>query len=162
MNVVFEKFPVSLEEFQAMENYDLSKPENTVALFLCALDLFVKDRELGVEAINLLKGPVQLSQHDISFLADRFRDKPYMPKVFFDGAEPSNNYSPSEPFTLQLYEDPRPQDIEEGYLRLYLSTAGADSKRAVTLREKDGNWYLWAYPGLLSGVRTPVAEDPWA
>lgn len=129
---------------------------------LCALTLFVKDKDLGVEAINILKGPVNLNPHEIAFLSDRFRDQDYLPRIYFEGAKPENNYTPSLPYTLVFHPDGRPQDCEEGYIRLYLASHGADSKRFIKLRKKDNNWYIWEYPGLLMGVRKPVAEDPWA
>lgn len=162
MKAIIDAMPANVEEFKAMPHMDLSKPENTCAMFLCALNLFVADRDAGVEAINILKGPAELSAYDIQFLRDRVMDKPYLPMIYFEGATPENNYKPEAPYTLNLYEDGRPQDIEEGYLRLYLQTAGADSKRPIKLRHKDGNWYVWDYPGLLSDVRKPKSEDPWA
>lgn len=160
--VVFDRMPETLEEFSSMAQMDLTKPENTCAMFLCAVNLFVKDRDAGVAAINLLKGPVALNPHEISFLADRVRDKGYIAKVFFEGAIPGNNYTPDIPYTLSLYADGRPQDVEAGYLRFYLATAGADSKRAIKVRQKGDNWYLWDYPGLFTDVRKPAMDDPWA
>ena len=63
---------------------------------------------------------------------------------------------------LQVLSDPRPQDVEEGYLRLFLRTAGADSPRPIKLRKKGENWYLWEYSSILSGIRIPAEADPWA
>ncbi len=162
MKVTFSLLPKTLEEFKNMKELDLTKAENTCGMFLLAVNLFVKNREEGIEAINILKGPVDLNPHEINFLADRVRDKAYIPLVYFEGAQPSNNYSPSEPYTLDFLPDPRPQDIEEGYLRLYLKTSGADSPRFIKVRKKGDNWYLWDYPGIFMDVRKPAAEDPWA
>ena len=144
-----------------MPQFDLRQPENTCALFLCALNLFVHDREAGVEAINLLKGPKPLSPFDINFLRDRVMDKPYLPLVYFEGATPDNDYQPDMPLTLKLFEDQRPQDVEPGYLRLYLHTMGADSKRAIQLRQKDNQWFIWDYPGIVMDVRKPKKESDW-
>lgn len=162
MQVTITKLPENLEEFKAMKEMDLTKPENTAAMFLLALNLFVKDRQTGVDAINILKGPVALNPHEISFLADRFRDKTYLPLVYFEGAKPENNYQAPAPYTLKFLPDGRPQDVEEGYTRLYLKTAGADAPRAIKMRQKDGKWYLWEYPGIVMDVRKPAQEDPWA
>ncbi len=162
MQVTINQLPTDLASFQATLNMDLSRPEHTCTLFLCALNLFVKDRALGVEAINLLKGPVSLNPHETNFIADRLRDKTYLPLIYFDGARPENNYTPQVPYVLNFYPDPRPQDCETGYVRLYLKTAGADAPRAIKLRQKDQNWYLWEYPGIVMDVRKPAQEDPWA
>lgn len=162
MKVTFSALPQTLEEFSALPQMDLTKPENTAAMFLCALNLFVNDRDAGVSAINLIKGPEELSTRDIAWLKDRLSDKLYLPLAYFEGATPKNNYSPNEPYTLVFSSDPRPQDVEKGYMRLFISTTGADSPRSIKLREHNGNWYLWEYPGILVGIRKPASEDPWA
>lgn len=162
VKLILGKIPSNLEEFKSMKEMDLTKVENTCAMFLCALDLFIRDRNTGVEAINILKGPVDLNPHEISFLADRVRDKAYLARMYFEGARPDNNYAPSQPLTIIFYPDGRPKDCEPGYIRLYLKTAGADAKRAIKLRQKGDQWYIWEYPGIVMDVRKPVVEDPWA
>ena len=98
----------------------------------------------------------------MQFVRDRLRDKTYLPLAYFDGAAPENNYTPSEPYTLRLYPDSRPQDCESGYMRLYLKTAGANSNRPIKLRQKGDEWFLWEYSSVLSGIRIPAGDDPWA
>jgi len=89
-------------------------------------------------------------------------DKAYLPMAYFEGATPQNSYTPNAPYTLEVYPDPRPQDVEAGYTRRYLRTAGADSPRSITLRRKGDEWFLWEYAGILLGIRIPANEDPWA
>ncbi len=160
--LVLPDIPMNLAQWQNMGFEDLSQPEHTVAKFLCALHLFTLDREAGVEAINALKGPASLSNHDIQFLQDRLMDKAYLPLAYLEGAKPENGYKAPRPYTLRCLEDKRPYDVEEGYMRIYLKTAGADSPRGVVLRKKGNLWYIWDYPGLLMGIRIPAHEDPWA
>lgn len=162
MKITIQSVPTTFEEFSALPQNDLSKPENTCALFLIALELYIKDKDAGIAAVNELRGPRALSNYDIQFLRDRLRDKTYLPLAYFEGASPENNYTPKEPLTLDVLPDSRPQDIEEGYIRMFLKTAGADSPRPIKLRQKDGLWYLWEYSSILSGIRIPQKEDPWA
>ena len=103
-----------------------------------------------------------MTGYDTQFLRDRLRGKTYLPLAYFEGATPQNNYTPSRPYVLQVLPDPRPQDMEPGYLRVYLKTAGADAPRPVKLRQKGSNWYLWEYSSVLSGIRIPAQDDPWA
>ena len=103
-----------------------------------------------------------MTPYDIQFLRDRLRGKTYLPLAYFEGASPENGYRPSQPLTLQLYPDPRPQDCEKGFVRVFLKTRGADSPRGIKLRQKGENWYLWEYSSVLTGIRLPAAEDPWA
>ena len=77
-----------------------------------------------------------MSGYDVQFLRDRLRGKSYLPLAYFDGATPQNGYTPTQPYTLQVLPDPRPQDVEPGYLRVYLKTTGADSPRPIKLRQK--------------------------
>ena len=161
MQVFVNDWPKNLEEFKNHELFDLRYAENTFTLFILALDLFVHHQQEGVEAINLLKGPIELNPHEISFLKDRLLDKPYLPKAYFDGAAARNDYEPTVPLSITFYPNERPQDLEENYMRLYVKTQGADAKRFITFRKKDDFWYLWEYPGILMDIRKPKSLDPW-
>ena len=161
MKITVSSVPTTSEEFSALPQNDLSKPENTCVMFLLALALYLKDSDAGVAALNTLRGPRPLSNYDIQFLRDRLRGKSYLPLAYFSGATPANNYVPSTPLTLEVIADSRPQDIEEGYLRLFLKTTGADSPRPIKLRRKGDSWYLWEYSSILSGIRIPSEVDAW-
>ncbi len=82
--------------------------------------------------------------------------------VYFKGSTPENSYTPAQPYTLEFLPDPRPQDLESGYMKLYLKTPAFDTPRGITLRSKGSDWFVWDYNNLMLGVRTPVKDDPWA
>ena len=111
MKMTVSSIPTTSEEFSALPQNDLSKPENTCAMFLLALALYLKDSDAGVAALNTLRGPRPLSNYDIQFLRDRLRGKSYLPLAYFSGATPANNYVPSIPLTLEVIADSRPQDM---------------------------------------------------
>ena len=92
-------------------------------------------------------------------MKDRLREKSYLPGAYFAGATPENDYAPDTPWTLLVYDDP--MNAEEGYLYIQVETTGADSRRRITLREKDGRYYLWEYSNVLTGIRLPASQDPW-
>ena len=163
MQVTIQKMPESLPAFEALAA-EGRQPERICALFLCALSLFDKNMTDGVNATNLLRGPKPMTPYDAQFLRDRLRGKAYLPLAYFEGATPENGYQPRVPYRLNVLADPRPQDMEPGYLRVFLKTAGADSPRPMKLRQKasTGEWFLWEYSSILSGIRIPAAEDPWA
>ena len=160
----FSALPESLAQMQALPEAQLRDPFQTAALTVCALCAYAADKNIGTEMLNWLRGPRPLSRYEEQFLWDRLYDKLYLPKVYCEGAVPGNDYTPAQPVCITVYDDPRPQDVQQGYMRLYLKTAGADSPRAVTLRQKasTGEWFLWDYPAVMMGVRTPVSQDPWA
>lgn len=161
MQVTLTSLPATLAEFQTLP---LNTPEEVVAGFLCALHLYVKNPNEGVEAMNILRGPRPMTPDDSQFLRDRLRGKEYLATAYFNGATPQNSYTPAAPYVLNVQADPRPQDIEPGYLRVFIATAGADSPRPIKLRQKPstGQWFLWEYSSPLSGIRIPAAQDPWA
>ena len=163
MQIIIQKIPESLQEFEALAAGQRT-PEKISALFLCALSLFDRNMADGVSAMNLLRGPKPMTPYDAQFLRDRLRGKAYLPLAYFEGATPQNGYKPNAPYVLNVLSDPRLQDIEPGYLRVFLKTAGADSPRPMKLRQKasTGEWFLWEYSSILSGIRIPAAEDPWA
>lgn len=163
MQITIQKIPQSLQEFEELLG-EARTPEKIAAMFLCALSLFDKDKDEGTAAMNLLRGPRPMTGYDQQFLRDRLRGKSYLPLSYFEGATPENGYQPAVPYVLNVLQDPRAQDVEPGYLRIFLKTAGADSPRPMKLREKasTGEWFLWEYSSILSGIRIPKAEDPWA
>jgi hypothetical protein len=124
MQVKLNTLPATLAEFQALPR---STPEEVCAGFLCALNLYTKSPNDGVAAMDLLRGPRPMTPYDSQFLRDRLRGKEYLPLAYFDGATPQNGYRPTAPYTLTVLPDQRPQDVEEGYLRVFLQTAGADA-----------------------------------
>ena len=128
MQVKLNTLPATLAEFQALPR---STPEEVCAGFLCALNLYTKSPNDGVAAMDLLRGPRPMTPYDSQFLRDRLRGKEYLPLAYFDGATPQNGYRPTAPYTLTVLPDQRPQDVEEGYLRVFLQTAGADAPRPV-------------------------------
>ena len=158
----FSALPESLAQLQALPEADLSDPFRTAALTVCALCAYGADRQVGIEMLNWLRGPRPLNGQDISFLNDRFRGgKDYLPFSYFAGASPENHYTPREPFTLFVESSPV-SGAEPGYRKLFIPCGGADSPRPIKLRMKgDGRWFLWEQY-LLTSIRPPEADDPWA
>ena len=143
MQVVIQKIPENLQEFETLAAKG-RQPEHICALFLCALALFDRDKDAGTAAMDLLRGPKPMSPYDCQFLRDRLRGKAYLPLAYFEGATPENGYQPCVPYTLNVLSDPTPRPMK---LRQKAST---------------GEWFLWEYSSILSGIRIPAVEDPWA
>ncbi len=158
----FAKLPESVAELKNLPEASLDSPFKTAALTVLALCAYGADKAVGVEMLNFLKGPRPLSNQEISFLDDRFRDSQwYVPFSYFKGATPENNYTPTEPVTLEIESNPN-SAMNEGYMTLWLKSGGADSPRQITLRMKgDGRWFLWEQY-IMVGIRTPKSQDPWA
>jgi len=160
--VTLRQIPTSLAQMQAMPEAALKQPEHTAALTIAVLCMYPIDKEAALEMLNYLQGPRGVTPYDKQFLADRFRDKDYVPRSYFAGATPQNNYEPSEPLTVTVFENPYSRG-QDGYLTLHVRSSGADSPRQIKLRLKPstGQWFLWEQ-FLLSDIRQPVSADPWA
>lgn len=158
----FTALPESLAQLQALPEASLDTPFKTAALTVLALCAYAADRNIGTEMLNWLRGPRALNGQDISFLNDRLRGKTYLPFTYFAGANPDNSYTPSQPYTITI-ESNHISGAEAGYMKLFIPCGGADDPRPIKLRQRgsDGKWFLWEQY-LLTGVRTPKAEDPWA
>lgn len=158
----FSTLPESAEQLRALPEAAMDTPFQTAALTVCALCAFAADQAVGTELLNVLRGPRPLSGQDISFIKDRFRGgRTYIPFSYFAGATPDNNYTPTQPYTVTVTSDARSYD-EQGYARLHIASGGADSPRPIKLRKKaDGQWCLWEQY-LLTDIRQPKANDPWA
>ena len=161
VDVTFAKLPDNFAEFAELPQAQLATPFDTAALTVLALCFYPQDKDACIQMLGLLKGPQQLSAYEQQFLRDRFASADYVPRSYFTGAVPANDYKPSQPYTVRVSENPYSYQ-EQGYAKLYLQSGGADSPRAVTLRlAKDGKWYLWEQ-FLLAGIRQPESSNPWA
>ena len=161
VDVTFACLPESLEEFKALPQAALREPFGTAALTVLALCFYPQDKELCYQMLDYLRGPRPLSPYEREFIRDRFMDSDYVPRSYFTGATPGNDYLPAEPYTVRVSENPYSYQ-EQGYAKLYLRSGGADNPRAVVSRlAKDGKWYLWEQY-LLAGIRAPESSDPWA
>lgn len=159
--VVFGALPETIADFISLSQASLSDPFDTAALTVLALCFYPHDKDLSLRMLNFLKGPAPLSVYEMQFIADRFRDSDYVPRSYFNGAVPSNNYTPSQPYSVTVSDNPYSYK-DAGFALLYIRSGGADSPRSVKLRlAKDGKWYLWEQ-FLLSGIREPESADPWA
>jgi len=157
----FSALPESLAEMKALPEAELKSPFQTAALTVCALCVYAADTTIGTEMLNFLRGPRPLSNYEISFLNDRFRDGHHVPFSYFKGATPANDYSPEEPFRITVEAGPY-SDANKGYKKLYIRSGGADNPREVVLRKLgDGRWMLWDQ-FLLVSIRDPKSKDPWA
>ncbi|MCR5825939.1 MAG: hypothetical protein K6G54_05200 [Oscillospiraceae bacterium] len=159
----FQSLPQTFSELQSMPEAALKTPQATAALTVMALCVWPTNREEAKRMLAFLSGPRTRTNMDWQFIADRFMDGvDYVPRSYFEGATPENDYTPDRPYTLLVYDDPN-GPVEENYSSVMLKSGGADSKRKLTLRKKPstGQYFLWEQY-LLSGIRKPVSRDEWA
>ena len=161
VEVIFDKIPETVEEFTSLPQASQKSEFDVAALTVVALSVYPKDKEQSLAMLNVLRGPRPLSEMEKQFIRDRFMDADYVPRSFFKGATPDNDYTVEAPYTIVVEENPYSYE-QEGYAKLFLKSGGADSPRHIQLRlAKDGKWYLWDQM-LLGGIRQPESSNPWA
>ena len=162
--IVWETLPTSLEELKKLPQAGLTSPEDTAALTVAALCAYPTNKDDALEMLDYLRGPAPMTNYDKSFLQDRFRDGDHIPFSYFEGASPDNDYTPSKPYTINVADDAHGADpANEGYIKVFLTSSGADSPRPVVLRNKPstGQWFLNTH-SLMVQVRKPKSKDVWA
>ena len=160
--IVFSSLPETYEQFIGLPQASLSTPFETAAMAVLAFCYYPKDRELCYKMIDFLRGPRPMNSSDKSFIADRFREKDYVPRSYFAGATPANDYQPQSPYTVEVRENQYTYSVD-GIAKLFIPSGGADDPRPIQLRKaKDGKWYLWEYSSILLGIRQPESSNPWA
>ena len=164
--VSFDRLPRSVEELKALPGADLHDPFCVAGLAILALCEYPKDQQVCFDMLDYLKGPRPLTNLEKSFINDRFMDGvDYVPRSYIEGASQANDYTPSVPYRITVKELAHSRDnFAEGYLRLFLTSSGADSERHLDLRYKPSTdqWFLWEFPGILMGIKAPTSADPWA
>jgi len=170
--ITFQALPQNAAELQALPQANLSSPYGTAALAIAAMCAYETNPQAVADMLNFLRGPQPLTPSDLQFMRDRLQGKYYKTFSFFEGAAPQNNYTPTLPYRVTVFDNPHSWISEDSsqssagpvqYARLLLQSAGADSPRPITLRLKGstGQWFLWEQQ-LLSDIRIPAAADPWA
>ena len=157
----FQSLPTSVEQLKALPGVSLTDPYAVAAMTVAALTCYESNQRACFEMLDYLKGPETMSTLAKQQLADRLRGKQYKVYSFFNGATPSNNYTPSKPLTVKVSANPY-SFTESGWATLYLTSGGADSPRPVKLRQKasTGEWFLNDIT-FLADIRTPASDDPW-
>ena len=158
----FKSLPQNVEELKALPGSDLTDPYAVAALTVAALTRYETSIDDCIAMLNYLKGPEPVSTYEKSFLRDRFEGRKYYKVMsFFQGSSPSNNYTPSVPYTITVKNNPYSFQ-DDGWCTLWLHSSGADNDRPIKLRKKPstGQWFLNEML-FLSDIRTPAAQDKW-
>ncbi len=154
--------PTTLAELQAMPGAKLTDEYAVTALAVAVLCNYERDADETYRMVDFLRGPQPMTGVDKQFIRDRLKDRGYIVRSYFKGATPENNYTPAKPYAVEISENSYSRQ-EQGYVKLFVHTSGADSPRPITLRLKPstGQWFVWQL-SLLTDVKKPKESDPWA
>lgn len=158
----FSSLPKNVSELQSLPEARLDSAFKTAALTVAALCRYRDGVEDAIAMLDFLKGPESVSPYEKSFYKERLYEREYIPFSYFNGATPNNNYTPTEPYTIEVFETPYSFD-NENWATLWVKSGGADNMRSIKFRRKPstGQWFLNDVQ-CLSQIREPASSDPWA
>ena len=111
--VTFTNIPADYDEFEAVYTKFLGKtPHGAAAMMPMAMELYRRDRNTGLQCINLLCYPTNVNSVT-SILNTKFGPskhapsndpylQPYLPAAVLKGASPDNGYTPQKPYTVEM------------------------------------------------------------
>lgn len=165
MVIKYDKLTTNLKELKEL---DRKNPYNVAGAFIQIItDFNPKDTKDFYDKLQFLVGDNQpLTEVMKQNIKDRMlqNDKyPYIGKSYYKGATPENDYTPQEPYEIEIKDDIY-VDSEAGFKKLTLKSGGADTGRSIMLRiAKDNNYYIWSdsFMGLLMDIKPLESTNPW-
>ena len=165
MIVKFEKLLSGKEELMKINR---NSPENVTAMTVHTICNYNKDDEsIFYDMLQYLFGDFQpISNLMKQSIRDRMMQNnkyDFIGKSYLNGANSSNNYEPID-YSVEVSENAYSRQ-EEGFIKLFLKSGGADSLRPLMLRKaKDNNYYLWSdyIIGLLADIKEKEQDNLWA
>lgn len=161
----FNKIYTNVDEIT--EN--LQDPFETVSVLVHALCAYNPDNEEVF--YNMLQKLMGEAQPISNLLKQQIKERmkadekwKFIGKSYFVGATNLNDYTPNVPYVVDIEDNPYSYQ-NEGFAVLHILCGGADNRRQITLRKmKDGRWLIWSDTilGLLSGIKAPESQNPWA
>ncbi len=111
--VTFTHIPADYAEFEAVYTQLLGKtPHGAAAMMPMAMELYRRDREVGLQCLKLLCYPTNVNSVtsilNSKYGATRFSPandpylQPYLPAAVLKGATPDNGYTPQRPYTVEM------------------------------------------------------------
>ena len=140
-------------------------PEGAAARMILALTLYTVDQKAGESALAGAVHPGQLapgdgekrlSKRSLDLIKNQIGGKTYHMHSYFSGTSPDTGYKLTEPpYILEFSTNPHSGRLEDGKIKLFIKSSGADSPRPITLETDASNaWKAAEWSSLLSGMRS--------
>ncbi len=164
--ITLSSMPNTLDEFIALQNQIANTPQGAVAMMILAMRIYQKDTVVGRMCLTATStdplvsdstaqgsyGGKIINSASISRLTENMKSYPFLPLIYFDGASPTNSYTPSgPPYILRMFTNPYSYASGgDGLVRikLYVETLGADSARPATVKKVGDIYKITEYSSL--------------
>ena len=160
-NVVFDRFPNSIEEFEALRLQIGNNPAGAVALIIMSFEMYNRDNSIGTECvkrvlqktdlIGLVNGstPKLKSAYKTRSENNDFKSS-FHTATFLKGACSETGFNPTLPYTIEVKVDPngKLKDYSETYNGYYIpvmvrSQAAYEKNKVAKmdeLKSENGSW----------------------
>ncbi len=167
LKVSVKAIPVSADDFNELTAGVPNTPEGAAAKMILALTLYCADQSVGeivlagvVHAGQLApgSGDSKLSKRSLDLIKNQIGGRPYHMHSYFAGTSPEQGYQlPQLPYSIEFTTNPHSGRAEEGRIKLFIKSSGADSSRPITVQtDSSGTWKAAEWSSLLSGIREGV------
>ena len=158
--LVFARLPQDLAELQALPEVSMTDPFAMAALTVTALCRFEGDRDVCVCSITCA-GPGRCWGSTCRTCATVW-ERRAISRFLSLSARRHPTTIRQQPYTVMISGAEDAATRASDRCQMLIQSGGADSPRPVDLRRKgDGTWWLWDQ-FLMSDIRVPVKDDPWA
>jgi hypothetical protein len=164
-SIVLRHIPKDLASFEQICSEFPNAPEGAAAVMILALLLYTENSQDGETALGLavhpdqLTGGNKLSQRSLNLIKNQIKDKKYHMQSYFKNTSPEKGYTlVTAPYTLEFTTNPHSGRADDGFIKLFIKSSGADSPRPISVKiDQERKWKTAEWSSLLSGIRPPGA-----
>jgi hypothetical protein len=173
ITVSVERIPTTIEDFVELRDELAQTPEGGAAVFVAAMNMYVNDPELGIQAFTIALDRSQLQEASdgykgfrpgfryMNLIRSELKQKPYIAPSYFAGTDPGSAYRlPPPPYMIEVHTNPH-SDIGPDEKKYFIRSTGADSPRPIYLKKNNREIWKVTNESLILGVRPPeqVIDD---
>lgn len=168
--VSFNRIPHTIEKFVELQNQIAHTPQGAVTMMLIAMRIYQQYPVEGMKCLTAactgsLTVPSSAAgsyegyiMSNVNTLKDRLKSYPYLPYIYYQGAEPENGYTPdAPPYRVNMYTNlySYSPSSDGMWIKLFVETKGADSNRPVSVRKAGSIFKVVEYSSLYLGPKPP-------
>ena len=168
--VKVEKIPDNIKDFVKLRNEIAKTPEGGATMFMLALKIYEKNKELGNKCLvvavhrkllregNVYKG-FDILRGDKRLINSQLSRNTHLNNSYIKGSSPENGYSVKLPYVYEFKSNPYSKGADENTYKIYIKCSGASSPRPITLHKNNrGIWKASSWSSVLVGIR-PIPTD---
>ncbi len=162
------EIPSTIDQFIELRDRLAVTPEGGAAVFVVAMNMYVRDNDLGMKAFTLALDRSQLMKSTLGYrgwapafkyanlIKSELRRKPYIAPSYIQGTSYLSGYALPDVSKWEIaFTVNRFSTISDTERKLFVKSTGADSPRPVYLRKNNrGIWKVYN-DSLILGVRRP-------